>query len=287
MRVSIYNYWDYQEYLVDWLVEAKKKNPRLSYQKLADRAGVKSKAYMHKIFTGARPLTLRSLPRVALFVAPKKKEERYLGLMIQYKHADSVENKKNAYEAMQHLMNPEVFTIERDTYAYFRKWYHPVIRELICSPLYNGDVYRLGRLLSPSISGREVQSSIDLLNRLDLITEESGEYRQTSHMLRTNNTHVDFVVVSYMKELMELGQRALEEFPPEDRYVVSVTAGVSKKSYTEINRALHECRNIIENILQQEEPIETVCQINMQYFSLLQPSKSLKSNTTEPLETEL
>ncbi|MGL1937072.1 MAG: TIGR02147 family protein [Fibrobacterales bacterium] len=280
MRVSIFNYLDYQTFLSDWIKDAKSSDRRVSYQRLAQKAGISSKGYVHKVFTGKKTLSVGSYGKIAPLVTQKESEERYFKLLVQLKHIKDEKEIDTIMRSIEQLINPDVFTLELDTYNYFSQWYHPVIREMVCSKVFRGDFHKLGKMLSPPISVRDVQSSVKLLLKLQLIeeNEEDGSYGQTNRRLRTDNNHVSQAVSNHIKKMIGMGERALHAFTPEERYIVTITAGVSHESYREIDAALKECREKIDTILNRNEPIETVCQCNMQYFPLANSTETQKVN---------
>ncbi len=268
MAVSIFDYLDYQTFLRDWFTHAKRSTERVSYQKLAERAGIQSKGYIHKVFTGLKPLSLRSYDKIAPLVVTKESENRYFKLLIQLRASQSDVQTSVIMKEVETLINPEVYTLERNTYAYFNQWYHPVIREMVCRPDFDNDFQRLGKMLSPPIAAREVQNSVKLLLNLKLIEYREGVYYQTTQRLTNNNSQVNQAVSGYIKKMMEMGKRALETFTPDERYIVSVTAGISEEGYGTVEQILKECRDKIDEVLKDEESVEKVCQFNMQLFPL-------------------
>ncbi len=268
MKNTIIQYLDYQEYLREWYRDCKKADPSISYQKLADTIGINSKSYLYRVFTGEGRLTHKSLKPLLPLLKLGKDEVDYLKLLITLKHAKSDEIRESALKKIEEKRSPEAHNIASSKIAYFKKWYHVVIRELVCSVDFENNFQKLGRMLSPAITSKEAHDSVKLLLALNLIDKNEGQYVQTDAVLMTTDASDLVALRSHQKYMMDMGKLALSNFSPDDRNIVSCTAGVSEEGYAEINTLVNEFQNKLSEILQRQQTIDTACQLNIQLFPL-------------------
>ncbi len=268
MNINILNYLDYQEYLIDWYSESKQLDKKITYQMMADQAGIKSRAYLQKVFTGTKPLSLNSAPKIIQLFNLTQHEVDYFILLIHLKNAKTDSEKSHAMEKIDSLINPDALVLERNRFAYFKCWYHSAIREMVCHVHFDNNYQKMGRALTPGLTAREAHDSVKLLLALGLIEPTANGYTQT-HSLVSANSSQEFVALrGHIKQMIDLGRQAVDRFTPKERHVVSITAGVSHQGYNKLNQTIIEFKQKVEAILKDEHTVEKACQLNIQLFPL-------------------
>lgn len=101
--ISVFDYTDYRMFLGDFYSEQKKLNPSFSYQALADRAGLKSKTYLHKVITGKKNLAKSSVLKVAKAIKLKYRETEYLNALVDFNNAKTIREKEYYFTKVKEL----------------------------------------------------------------------------------------------------------------------------------------------------------------------------------------
>ncbi len=268
MDITIFNYLDYHEFLRDWFGQAKKQCIGVTYQSLADSADIGSKSYLCRVFTGKGKLSHKSAVKIIRLLNLKGDEIIYFNHLISLKHAKSDTEKNSAIKSIDELINPEALELERKKFVYFKDWYHPVIRELVCTTEFNENFQKLGRMIVPNITAGEAHASVRLLMKLNLIEKREQQYTQTGKVLTAEHEN-DFVALrNYQKQMFDMGLKAMSTFKPSERSIITMTAGVSHIGYQEITDAIQEFQETITDILQRQQEVERACQLNIQLFPL-------------------
>ncbi len=275
MKSTIIQYLDYQEYLREWYRQSKAADASLSYQKLADAVNINSKSYLYRVFTGKGALTHKSLKPLLPIFKLGKGDVEYFKLLITLKHARSDADRESALMKIEEKRSPAVHQVAGNKIAYFKKWYHAVIREVVCSVDFGDNFQKLGRMISPAVTAKEAHDSVKLLLALNLIEKDTDQYVQTDAVLMATDASDLVALRSHQKNMMDMGKLALSNFVPDDRNIISCTAGVSEEGYAEINTLVNEFQNKLSDILQRQHSIDTACQLNIQLFPL---TKKLSTN---------
>ena len=172
-NVIIFNYLNYVDYLNDWFTEKKALEKTFSYQKFANKLGMKFKSYISMILNGKRKFPKKSIKPLAEVIGLTIKEEKYLENLIYYQDSDDLNEKERHFESLQNLRpKTTYYQLEKDKHDYFKYWYVAVVREIVTFYDFKEDYKRLGEKLIPPISSKQAKFAFELLINLELIQEE-------------------------------------------------------------------------------------------------------------------
>jgi uncharacterized protein (TIGR02147 family) len=129
--ISIFDYTDYRLFLRDYYTEQKMLNPSFSYQALADRAGLKSKTYLHKVITGKKNLAKSSVLKVAKAIKLKYRETEYLNALVDFNNAKTIREKEYYFTKVKELSPAVQGQLVLKSQLIFSKWYFVAISELV------------------------------------------------------------------------------------------------------------------------------------------------------------
>jgi uncharacterized protein (TIGR02147 family) len=266
---DVTTYTDYRKFLRDCYDFRKKSDPKFSHRYFCKKAGYGSSSAFGDILKGRRNLSAPAALRLARAFELGKGDEEYLLQLVQFNQAGSLDVKNLHYARMMSLsrISPDVISPEK--YAYFSKWYHAALRELIFYTPFNGDYKALGRKLDPSIPAAQVKQSIALLEKLGMIGKDAeGYYRQTSALLTADSLGGEMHVENFQAETMRLALESLSRHPPEAREMSTLTATLSAGSMEKAKDAIRALRHCILALAEKDKHVDRVMQLNIQLFPL-------------------
>ncbi len=271
--VSVYRYLDARQFLRDAYTAEKLRNRAFSQRFIAMALKAGSSSFFQDILSGKSALTpARTLGFARLFKLSKPETEYFESLAL-YTQAVTDEEKKHAMEKLK-AANPfrnhafvEVLQME-----YFSNWRHAAVRELLAIHEFRGDYAALGGLVSPPLSAHEAQESVELLHRLRLIRKTAhGGYERADKVLVTRRDANPNLVRPALIDHLELARRALDRFAPEKRPFSLLTLSVSEGSFRQIHERLRAVRQEIFDIVTQDNEVDRLYQLNIQFFPLSEP----------------
>jgi uncharacterized protein (TIGR02147 family) len=275
----IYEYMDYREYLRLLFEKKKLEHPFYSYRLFSQKAGFKSPNFLKLVIDGNRNLTKESVFKVIKAFNLNKREADYFENLVFLNQSKTLEE-KNLYltRLLRHRVKTDARKLEESEYEYYTSWYNPVIRELATAVDFRSDFRKLGSMVSPPITAREAQKSVELLLKLDFLRQKKdGSYEKTSSSLTTGPQVRSVAVANYHKAMMRLASESIERFPAEKRDITSVTISVSEESYTAIIEKLRALRKELLELAESDMNPEKVAQLNLQLFPVSIDFKSRRT----------
>ena len=268
MNFSIFDYTDYQEFLKDWYKAQKQEATSLSYQRISDIAGFKSKSYVQRVINGDASLSKKSVGVFAHILNLSVEESEYFEYLVLYKHAKKYKEKYVALRKIQERSYKLTQTLESKRFEYFNTWYHPVVREVCTSVRFDEDYLKLGRLLQPQITAKEAHDSVKLLLELGLIKKYQEGYLSEQSTVIAQQESEYLALRNYQKQLIYLASEAMDNIEPEERNIITITAGLSHQSISLINGIINNAQHQVVNIINEDQDSDKIMQINLQLFPL-------------------
>jgi uncharacterized protein (TIGR02147 family) len=265
---DLFSYTDYRKYLADFYGEHKKKTPSFSYSVLAQKAGFRTKTFLHKVIHGEKELPRQSVYAVAQAMGLKKRETEYFTELVNFNQARTTQEREFHFNQLQSFGKTSAGTILRQNqFDYFSEWYHAVLRELVTITDFGEDYTRLSRMLEPPITPTQARRGVQLLLDLGIIVKaEKGLYKQTNKSITTGEHVANLAVHRFQKENMQLASESLDRFDKNDRDISSLTCSISQKGLEALKGELESCRKKMIAIIEKDEPVDRVYQLNFQLF---------------------
>ena len=159
--------------------------------------------------------------------------------------------------------------ITKDQIGYYSQWYHSVIRSIIGIQSIKKDFEQIASMVIPPITPEQAKKSIKLLLDLNMITVgEDGSYQLVKNIVNTgkdipqnikDNAHIKFT---------GLAQNAIKTMPPQSRYAISHTVGISEKTYREITKEIESFRATVRGLIDKDTDPSRVYQLEILMFPL-------------------
>lgn len=253
----------------DYYEEKKRGNPYISYRYLGYHLQLDS-GFLLKVLQGKLHLAERSLPNVCAFFKFSEREAHYFEMLMNYNKAKSTTDIKMYFEKLMALRDSRARPVEEYQYAFYQKWYHSAIHALLSIYEFRGEFKKLGSLLSPSITAKQVQESILLLKKIGLIMKgDDGVYRPKDSFVTSGEKWHAAAIRDFQKETINLSSQALDIYPKELRDISTVTVALSAKDLPEIRERIRQFRQSILSLENDNVP-DTVFQINIQVIPVTQ-----------------
>jgi uncharacterized protein (TIGR02147 family) len=264
---SIYDYTDFREALRDFFAIKKRQNPRFSHRALAQRLGFKSSGFFSMIIKGTTSISADTIIRFANFMQLGSHEATYFELLVRYNQAQKEDVKEHLHRKLLSCRQTSATILKEDQHAFFREWYHPVVREILDYYPYRGDYRALARMVQPAIAPEEAKKSIELLERLGLIIKnEDGSYSRTDRHITTGTGLSSQETKSFARKMLMLASDALDRAPADERTASWLTMSIAKENYPRLLDEIRSFRKRLRELSETDTDTDTVYQLNMQFF---------------------
>lgn len=260
----IYQYLDYQEYLRDFYDEQKEKNSWFSYRYMGNKIDL-DPSFLVKVLQGKMNLSIKSIPRVAAFCGLESRELEYFDTLVRFGRAKTAKENKLYFDKLIAMSDLPAHNLTEEQYAFYSKWYHVTIRQLLSYYNWSDGFAELGRQLSPAISAKEAKESVELLKKLDLIScDDEGFLRPTNKIVTTGETWRSAAIRTFQQETIELAKESLDRHDKDLRDISTLTISVNHKDLEELRRITAEYRKAVLNMKTGNGDSDIVYQVNIQ-----------------------
>jgi uncharacterized protein (TIGR02147 family) len=266
MRNSVFEYTDYREFLKDAFAHKKTTDRQMTYERICETIGMKSKGHLALILQGKARLSIPHALKIAELLKLKKRETEYLQNLVLFNHASSQVDKKTFFEKLLAFKESSIRIVNADQYEFYDKWYHSVIRAILEFNCFTDDYAGLAKKVVPPITPEEAQNSIALMERLGLIARgKDGFYRPVDRVIDTGAIAKTVAIDNVAIQTLRLAQESLDRFPKAERILSGMTLGISAKGYEALVQELRDFRRRIYRLVESDKA-DRVYQVAIQVF---------------------
>lgn len=268
--VHVFDYVDYRLYLRDFYAAQKARSSAFSHRAFSRRAGLKSSNYLSLVMKGERHLSSEMAPRFAKACGLAKREASFFCDLVAFGQANTTDEKQRWHERLARYGRfREAHRLVNEQAAYYQHWYMPALRELVTLPSFREDPEWIAASLEPSISAKQAKEALASLLKLGLLVrDEAGKLRQAQALVTTGPGPLGHHIFTYHHGMIDLGKRALEQLPREQRDISSLTLCISAVTFPRLAQRIRELRQELLELAELETAPEQVVQLNFQLFPL-------------------
>jgi uncharacterized protein (TIGR02147 family) len=264
----VYTYIDFRKYLADYYDYCKKNHRHFSHRWFAQKAGLSSSSFYRRVVDGKRNLTPSMIEKFTVALKLNAKESLYFRHLVRFNQAITASEKSEHYAVLRSLVGAvrEKY-LQADQYDYFKNWYTPVMREIVCLVQCTDDFSLLGRMVKPPISAKEAREALQCIKRLGLVKKNhEGRYFQTDLSLSADPAIRSMAVRAYTDAMLGHGRTALNTMPAEVRHISTMTLGISREQYAVLVQELESFKDRVKGIVTRDDKPEQVYELNFSLF---------------------
>jgi uncharacterized protein (TIGR02147 family) len=268
---DLFSYFDYRKLLLDFLADKHKARPSVSSHSLALKTGI-DPSYFAKVLKGLRNLRPEQSLKIADALRFDKSQKEFFEVLVRFNQARGHDAKRLCFEKLlEYNKTPKAALLNKEQYAYYSRWYHAVIREVLHFHRRPVDCRSIARKLIPAISPEEARGAIELLENLSIIKPKpDGGYGLSDAFISAGPEIRSFAIKNFQIAMMEIAKTALENIPRDKREISALTLSLSEDGFREIQEEVARFRSRLMQIANNDTTVNGVYQINIQAFPVTQ-----------------
>ena len=242
---NLFDYFDYREYLHDYYIHHKKKNPAYSYRLFARKAKLGSPNYLKLVVDGKRRITDRTLFQFARGLGLSRDEEKYFRELVMYQEVSDPDSKELhlrsllKYQEKQRTPTP----LKSDRIKFLLDWHHAVIRELVQSKDFKEDPAWIAKRLNNKITETQAKESLDLLVRLQIVSRnDQGKLEQHEPLLTSSDEVPSHVLRSLHRTYLRKAINSIFAVQMDKRELSGLVLSIPNHRLKEIKSEIKEFR---------------------------------------------
>ncbi len=273
--LDLYSYDDYRLFLKQYQEERRSKHAWYSTRYMASKIGI-DPGYFVKILQGKAPLPERFVEPLCELLGFPKKEQAYFLELVAFSRAKSAKQIEESYQKLLAMRDVELHTLEHDQYEYYSHWHHTAIRAISEILDFREDYARLGKSLSPPISAKMANASVELLARLGLLVKnELGSWCPAQQFITSGAQWKSLAVRAFQQEMFRLAMESLDRHAPSMRDMSTVTITLKEKDIPEVQARVAQFRKELLQWIGEQKDEDMVVQVNLQVFPLSLPRRDV------------
>jgi uncharacterized protein (TIGR02147 family) len=269
---GLFEYFNYREFMQDFYISRKRENPNFSFNIFSELCGFKNKSVINNIIKGRINLSRQSIARVSNAMQLKGPEREYFEYLVRFNQAKGIDERNRLFHRLESIKKQGIKTgpaqqIRKDQYEYYSKLYHSTIRSIIDLYPFDGDYKWLAKMVSPAIRPLQAKKSVQLLEKLGLITrKKDGYYKVTHKKIEASGEILSLGVMNYHIDAAEMAKQALSDTSKKKKSYAGQTLGISRECYKDIIREIDRFQDRIAEMAEKDRKADAVFQLNFQLF---------------------
>lgn len=274
---EVFAFLDHRDFLREWFDSKRRTSKAFSYRTFARKAGFASHAFLSEVIQGRRNLSEESAEKCVCALGVAGDAAKYFLLLVRYGQETHLEKRRDLLADLLRLQAARsIEKVGGKRAEYFSHWIHMAVRELaVISGL---DAGGIARVLRPESTPQEVQASLDLLQRLELIkVGPQDQWEYSFPRLTTGDVDPDVVRI-LKRQLILLAQDRLNEPEGPDTHISSLTLSLSRQRLSRVREILDRTRReLLAETVTDDDPADQVLQVNFQLFPLSESLERYRS----------
>lgn len=264
---NIFQFLNYRDYLKAFYEEEKARNKAFSFQKMAWKAGFRSKSFFNEVIAGKKNLAPASVFSVGQALGLEGEAFAYFEALVAFNQAKALAERNRWFRHLSGFhKRGKTQMVTRDQFEFYSEWYHNTIRELVTLVDFREDFGLLGRLVKPAISAGKAKDSVKLLLRLGLLVQEKSRYRQADAAITTGEEVKALAIAGFHARNLNLAVESLDTTPAAERDISCLVAGLSEAGFATVKAEIQAFRKKLIGIITHDIPATRVYHINFQVF---------------------
>ena len=265
---NIYEYTDFRIFLNKYQKTRYSFDKQFSRIRICKLLGIpKSRSYFSDVINGKK-VTDTFIERFINVFELKSHEALYFRTLVLFNQATTIDERNAYFDHLITLNRSPKRILNKDTYEYFKEWYHSVIRAMLDIYDIKKNVNKIGSMLIPKISERKVQQSIELMKKLGLIAHnKEGFLKPVEKNLFTGTYANDEIIKTYQRQCLKLAEAALCREEKHCQTITTKMISVSPQGYNMIEERLQKFLQEISSIVHtDDQPADRVLHLDLQLF---------------------
>jgi uncharacterized protein (TIGR02147 family) len=253
-ELNVFKYTDHKKFLADWRMLEKEHNQGLTHEYLSTKLGQRNRAYFSDLEKGRRTIGPGLMDRLIKLLTLTGDEAKYFRAIVGYGQWETYEEREYWFEQMVQLNNTPKRFVDKETYLYYKKWYHSTIRTYLETCNFTNEYEKASLNLYGRLTPHEVKTAIETLLSLGLITPDGNGYlKPTEKVLTTGDTVKNELLRQYQLSNHDILRTILEKDESGTHDSTQLTVSVSQEGIERIAKRIKQFRSEIISIAHKDE----------------------------------
>jgi len=259
---------DYRDFLKQFFMQRKVELPLYSYRMMGQKLGLET-SQLFRILNKEYHLPTRCIPLAKELLGLTGRYGEYFEIIVAAAKTRSSSKQNKLYEMAIALRDVELRNLKSQELKFLGNWWIPVVRS--CVELAGGkiNVAEIAKTIRPQITKAQVQEALDVLFELGFITRQPSERASVTKTHFTVSGPEKLIAIrTFQKQILTLSLKAIDEIPPDERDISTLSLVVDKECFMDIREMAREFRRQVQRRVDEVKVPDTAMQLIVSLFPL-------------------
>lgn len=270
---EIYGFFSYHEFLITWFKNREREGNPISQREFLRKAQISGSAMLHRVLKGGK-LPKKYIDSFIQAIGLSAPEAEYFRTQIEYGNSNRIEERGNAFSNLLRLRSvfPQ-YQMDDRALKFFKRWYYPVVREIIDLLDGSEDLNRISRMVIPPITTVQAENAIKFLEKNSFLKRnQHNRLELADPIISSGSKRKSGLLASYHLKNLEVNHKALDIANKDLISLSSLTLKISPETYEQMRNELADFRSKLLELARADQNPSQVFHLN---FTFLPRSRNL------------
>jgi uncharacterized protein (TIGR02147 family) len=250
---NVFHYCNFRKYLSDYQKARKQSERNFTRSEFTRRLSLpNTRSYFIDVLKGKK-VTETFIHRFASVIGLKGAALKYFKAMIFFNQAKNLEEREFYFHRLIELNRTPQYVINESAFSYYRSWYHSVIRALLATVDFRGDVRSIVSRIIPPITEKQARDSVALQKKLGFLKEDSQGFLRPAEVSITAPEFTRHELIRlYQLQLLKQAEILLSADIPQPCLCATNIIHISEKGLARIEKRISKFRSEIRALAHKD-----------------------------------
>lgn len=284
MQISIYQYSDPRQFLLDLLSEKQRDEPTYSVRRWAKDMGMKSHSLLVMLLQGKRPLRAQHCDFLQNGIELNTNELTYFQTLIHLQNAKTIQEQKTISTFLDEMHPGEYFqSKEVSEFLAISDWRCMALLAMTELKGFRGSEKEIYEHFDKKVPITKIRSILGHLLELKLIKRHADNtLKATYNRITTKNDISNEGAKEYHRQVIDLAKNAIDKQSPKDREFQSFALSVADDKIDLAKDMIRKFRSKLSKAVSGDG--DQVYQTNIQFFQLTKNPEQSSEETSVAMD---
>lgn len=271
MTISTTSYIDF---LKNEFTSRKLTNGSYSLRAFARDIGL-SPSSLSLILKGSQGLSVERAHKIAHSIGMTERQKAFFCDLVESQHGRSYKSRNEASKRLALINSKSNNEISLESFSIISDWYHYAILELFTLKDFEGSYDWISKKLK--ITQSEAKKAVLRLKKVGLL-KENGNFLEVTESETYSMTDIPSAALKkFHKQILKKAEIAIDRQPIQKRDITSATMAINSKYLPEAKKDIENFRRKFMKKYGEVKSKDTVYNLGVQFFSLLETDNNKES----------
>jgi uncharacterized protein (TIGR02147 family) len=252
--INIYKYNNFRRYLFDYLEARVRIDKKFNKSTICKKLGIpNSRSYVNDVINGKK-VTPAYIERFISALELDRDESQFFRVLVKMNQADNSDEHELYFRQLIALNKTPKRLLDKNAYEFFGNWEHSTVRTMLDIVDCKDNYSLLADSIHLPITKKQIQASIKLLKKLELIAPDAhGNLKPSDKAVTTGEWGYDDLIKQYQSQWLDLAQKSVIKQSRLHQKFATNLLSISPKGYERLQERITQFFAEVRSLVNKDE----------------------------------